>query len=152
MTALPASITVLYILTTLTAPAQPQPVTWSTSVDEVAPDTITLCVDARISNGWHLYSQYLGEGGPLPTQFIFRKNPAYELVDSTMELGNGDTFFDNTYDMKITWYDSHVTFKQKIKIITRRTTVVGSVHYMTCNNEICTPGKFDFTIPLRDLE
>jgi len=43
------------------------PVTWETSVEKINDSEFNLLITAGIEAGWHLYSQNVPEGGPIPT-------------------------------------------------------------------------------------
>ena len=47
------------------------PVTWTTSVEKVSEFEYKLITSATIEDGWHLYSQHVPEGGPVPTTFSY---------------------------------------------------------------------------------
>ena len=65
-------------MTTL-AWAQPQAVTWSTSYENTDEYTI-ITVHAEIAEGWHLYSQKLEDGGPIPTSFTLEADTSFTPV------------------------------------------------------------------------
>ena len=48
-------------------------VQWSYSTKKIGTDQFDLIVTANIAKGYHLYSQFIGEGGPIPTSFTFEK-------------------------------------------------------------------------------
>ena len=54
-------------------------------------------MNATIDKGWHLYSQYINMGGPLPTVFTFEPSSNYELDGKTSESKPID-YYDDTYD------------------------------------------------------
>ena len=47
------------------------PVKWSTSVEKISDIEYNLIATATIESGWHLYSQVVPEGGPIPTLFTY---------------------------------------------------------------------------------
>ena len=62
-----------------------KPVTWSFSNKQVSDTEFELVLTADIANSWHLYSQFIGEGGPVATSFKFIKSHDYELVGKVAE-------------------------------------------------------------------
>ena len=48
------------------------PVKWTTSVEKITEKEYLLKAEAKIQSGWHLYGQYIEEGGPSPTAFTFK--------------------------------------------------------------------------------
>ena len=55
-----------------------KPVEWSYSVNKVSDCEADLVFQAKIDAGWHLYSQIIPEGGPIPTSFTLAPSAAYE--------------------------------------------------------------------------
>ena len=66
----------------------------------------------------------------------------------TQERGDAVTFHDELYDLEVTWYADLVTFTQLIKLVGPVATVSGTVEYMVCNNEMCIPNEWTFSIPI----
>ena len=46
------------------------PVKWNTTVEKVSDTEYDLVLKATIDSGWHLYSQNVPEGGPIP-HFVY---------------------------------------------------------------------------------
>lgn len=115
------------------------PVSWNFRVEEVKGDEATLVLTATIQKNWHLYSQFIDEGGPIPTSFSFEKNPAYQLVGSVTESPKAISAFDPNFNMQIAWHKDKVDFKQKIKLNQPKVTVKGVLEYMTCDDKNCLP-------------
>ena len=71
------------MLTSVSASAQMplfDPVSWSTSVEQVGDGEYRIDFKATIEQGWHLYDLGPYEGGPLATTFTFDPIVGYELV------------------------------------------------------------------------
>jgi DsbC/DsbD-like thiol-disulfide interchange protein len=119
-------------------------VQWQFKAHFVTRDEVMLVITATVHPGWHLYSQDIKEGGPMPTRFTFDQTTDFLLLGETQEKGKSFSYHDEAYEMEITWYSGTVTFSQKIKIL-RPSTFSGSVEYMTCNDHTCIPGKQKFS-------
>ena len=66
------------------------PVDWSFElVQEEGSNEAELVFTARIDEGWHLYSQFLGDDGPIPTQFYFKDSANYERTGPTRDHSAG---------------------------------------------------------------
>jgi len=52
-------------------------VKWTTSVNKISDTEAELIVIATIQGDWHLYSQTVPKGGPIPTSFTFSGNANY---------------------------------------------------------------------------
>ncbi|GGD12850.1 hypothetical protein GCM10011368_13540 [Hyunsoonleella pacifica] len=117
---------------------------WETSVEKISEKEYDVVFTANIESGWHLYSQYIEEGGPLPTVFKFMLNGNYTCEGKPKEE-NAKEVYEDVFDMNVKYFEGKVVFKQRIKItITKPFKIEGDVNYMSCNNEKCLPGKFKF--------
>src|SRR4030095_9545190 len=63
-------------------------VSWSFSSKKITDDQFDLLFTASIQEGFHLYSQFIGEGGPIPTSFTFDKSDSYKFFGKVKESGN----------------------------------------------------------------
>lgn len=125
-------------------------VQWSYSTRKITADQFDLIVTANIAKGYHLYSQFIGEDGPIPTSFLFDPSKGYELVGKVKESGNRkearEPLFDN---MMLIWFEDQAVFTQRIRLKVPEVTVNGLVNFMTCNDEMCDPPsdhKFTFEL------
>lgn len=127
------------------------PVKWHTSVKKTSNTEYTLVATATIEPGWHLYSQDVPEGGPIPSTFTFYTDDNFELVGNTLEE-EGTTENDAVFNMKIKYFDNKATFKQRIRILNDELSIVkGEVEYMACNDVQCTaPTIKDFVFNIKE--
>lgn len=123
-------------------------VMWQFEAASTANREVILKFTALVMQGWHLYSQHMGESGPMPTRFSFEGSEDYILIGQPNEIGNAVRFYDEDYATEITWYTGTVTFIQKVQLVKPITSVRGSVQYMTCNDHSCIPSKQDFKIEI----
>ena len=56
------------------------PVKWSFSTTNISDTETELVITANIEKGWHLYSQFLADNGPVPTTFKFDKSVDFTLI------------------------------------------------------------------------
>ena len=59
------------------------PVKWKYTVEKNGTENATLVITAKIDKGWHLYSQFVGDGGPIPTTIKFKSSNEFTLVGKT---------------------------------------------------------------------
>jgi len=127
------------------------PVSWSFSIEKAGENEYNLVFTAGIENKWHLYSQKLPEGGPIPTSFQFSESEDYETIGEVEEITEPEVKFDPSFNMDLTMFSHEAIFKQKIKVISQEGfAVVGSLEYMCCDDERCLPPTeedFQFAIP-----
>ncbi|WP_026897436.1 protein-disulfide reductase DsbD family protein [Daejeonella oryzae] len=133
-------ITLILIFVAFTTQAQIfEPVKWSFSSKTISDTEAELLITAKIEKGWHVYSQFIAEGGPIPTSFSFVPSKDYKLTGKVSESPKAITAIDKTFDMEIAWHKDQVTFIQKIKLLKPKTTVSGKLEFMVCNDERCLP-------------
>ncbi|ANW95261.1 disulfide bond formation protein DsbD [Wenyingzhuangia fucanilytica] len=113
------------------------PVSWTTSVEKTDKGNLVLVSTATIEKGWHLYSQNIGDGGPIPTTFYYPEN--IKTVGDTKEE-DGVEVDDPIFNMPIKYFGDKAVFKQEITV-TDLSSVEASVEYMVCNDEMCLPPK-----------
>ena len=143
-------LSIILILVALTSQAQIlEPVKWSFSSKTINDTEAELIITAKIEKGWHVYSQFIEEGGPIPTSFNFSPSGDYKLIGKVSETPKAVSAFDKTFDMQIAWHENLATFKQKIRLNKTKTTVSGKLEFMVCNDERCLPpAEVEFKIPV----
>jgi hypothetical protein len=126
-----------------------KPVTWSYGAKRTGPKEVTLFFKATIDDGWHVYSQHVKEGGPIPTKFAFTASKDYVLEGPTIEP-QPIIRMEKVFNMEVGFFVKSVIFQQKIKLMTGQTTVSGQLEFMTCNDMQCLPPTdTDFSIPVK---
>lgn len=115
-----------------------QPVTWSYAAKRTSPTTATLFLKATIEDGWHLYSQFVKDGGPIKTSFTIANGKGYTLVGKTTEP-KPITKYEDMFKMQIAYFEKSVIFQQKVKLSAKSAVVKGKVEYMVCNDQQCLP-------------
>ena len=126
-------------------------VTWSTTKEKVEKEdkTYLIIFHANIADNWHLYSQDLSspDAGPLPTEFAFDINENIAFIGKVLEeKGKMHSVMDEAFGVQVNYYDGQVTFTQKVKIKSEKTSLSGFVYYMVCNEEMCVPKDMEFDI------
>jgi len=125
------------------------PVHWSYGAKKLNNSEAVVFIKATIDDGWHLYSQYVKEGGPVKTTFTFPASPEYTLVGKTIEP-KPITRNEPVFKMDVSFFEKEVIFQQKIKLKAGQATVKGTLEYMTCNDHQCLPpDDIDFSIPVK---
>ncbi|MFH2143216.1 MAG: cytochrome c biogenesis protein CcdA [Bacteroidota bacterium] len=122
------------------------PVKWTYSVEKISEKEYNLVYKAKIDEGWHLYSQFVKDGGPLPTAFEYANTNGFELVGKASEIPAPKSSWEEAFQMDVLYFDKKETFKQKIKISSDKSLIVsGEISYMVCNDETCVPLYKDFS-------
>lgn len=120
----------------------PNPISWKTEVKKVSETEYDLIFKATIQKKWALYSQYVAEGGPIPTTFTFEASSGYRLDGEVQELGqNREEKHDNTFNMKLIKFYNEVIFTQKVIVSDTTQGIKASVRFMSCDDTRCIPPK-----------
>lgn len=125
------------------------PARWSERVIPRDQDTFIVEFRALLPPGWHIYSQTLAEGGPIPTRFHFEANQEIHLVGDVVEQGRATRFYDSLYETQIVWFADSVRYFQCVVTRSGSPTLSGSIGYMTCSGELCIPGHHRFNVLLK---
>lgn len=130
---------VLIIFSFITSTAQVfDPVSWTTSLETNEKEEVVLVSTATIKEGWHLYSQFIEEGGPIPTTFFYSKE--IKTIGNTTE-SEGVVVEDPTFEMKLKYFEHQAEFRQIIKLKENQSSTKALVEFMVCNDEMCLPPK-----------
>src|SRR4051812_1852769 len=122
-------IVLLFIILSPTAFAQ-HPVKWNFSSEQVKANSI-LKFDADIQLGWHIYSQFTPDGGPLPMLFTFDSATCYTRngkVEEPKQIKEYDTVF----GLNVMYLEDKPRLTQKIKVNSVPCKVSGKIEYQAC--------------------
>ena len=140
-------LTLVAVVASAVVAAQPmmmQPVSWSTSVEQVGDGQYRIDFKASVEEGWHLYDLGPYEGGPLATTFIFDPIEGYELVGEVVANRESVRQMDDVFEMEIGHYDGEVVFSQVVSA-PAGAVVNCSVEWQACSDQ-CVNGENDFSI------
>ncbi|MCK9639998.1 MAG: thioredoxin family protein [Prolixibacteraceae bacterium] len=116
-----------------------EPVKWSFESKKTGDGEYELRFMAKMDEGWHVYSQFVPSGGPIPTSFKFDNPVGFTLVGKVREpkpLEENDPNF----NMVVKYFAKSVEFTQKVKVISDKPVEVkGFLEFMCCNNQNCLP-------------
>lgn len=126
-----------------------KPVKWSYLAKKSSKTEAILYIKATIDEGWHLYSQFMADGGPVKTSFNFSPSKSYKLKGKTIEP-KPIVKFEKSFDMNVSYFENAVIFKQTINLTGKNAVVKGTVEYMVCNDHQCLPPEtVSFSIPVK---
>ncbi len=126
------------------------PVKWTTSVELNEAKEVVLVSKASIEKGWHIYGQFIEEGGPVATKFYYPKD--LELKGKTEEP-KGHEFDDPTFEMRVKYIEGKAIFKQVLTNTVHANTLTASVEFMSCNDERClAPQEIDLVYDLSKIQ
>ena len=125
------------------------PVKWSYAAKRISKTEAVVLFKATVDNGWHLYSQYIPEGGPVATKFEFSPSKAFTKVGKTIEP-KPIVKFEKVFNMNVGYFEKSVVFQQKIKLASNAAVVKGTLEYMACNDHQCLPpDEVSFSIAVK---
>lgn len=127
-----------------------KPVKWHFSTIPVNNSEVKLVFTANLEDGWHIYSQHLEEGGPLPTTFRLESSKEYEIVKNVREESTPVKSYDKTFMMDIVWFEKTAVFTQIVRLLVPVTTIKGKVEFMACREELCLPpDDIEFSVEVK---
>lgn len=125
------------------------PVKWSYAAKRTGTNEAVILIKATIDNGWHLYSQFVQDGGPVKTTFTFTPSKVYTLTGKVQEP-KPIMKFEKAFGMNVSYFERTVVFQQKIRLKAQQAVVKGNVEFMVCNDEKCLPPDVvEFSIPVK---
>jgi thiol:disulfide interchange protein DsbD len=130
------------------------PVKWTFEVkQEKGSNKADLILKASIEEHWHLYSQHLGDDGPIPTSFVFNPSDDYKLIGETEETTKPTLEYDPNFEMDLLYFSHEAIFTQKVELITKGKIVIsGELEFMVCDETQCLPPKYiDFSFKLDNV-
>ena len=145
----------LVLSLTLASFAQLQdPVKWTYSVKDLNETESELVFTGTLDNGWHIYSQFTDDNGPLGISFQFNSSNDYKLIGKVSETPKPHEEFDQDFLCTVRSFSDKVTFRQKVKRInTKDFKVSGTFSYQACNNGSCiAPEDRDFSFSVKGAE
>ena len=93
----------------------------------------------KIEKGWHVYSTNLGSDGPIEATFHTDKMDGVELVGKLTPRGREISQYDNSFGMKLRYFENSVQFVQKIKFTKPNYKLDCYLEFGACNDEMCMP-------------
>jgi len=141
------------LLSVITSAQIFNPVTWDFSQKQVSDHEIELKFKATIDEGWHLYSQFIEEDGPVPTEFAFTTEGGYSLVGTPKE-GVPIEEFDPNFDMILKYFGHEAIFTQIVQVSSAEDfSLDGNVYFMVCDEAQCLPPEeVEFSFEIKGVD
>ena len=123
----------------------PEHVKWTTTIEQTSPTEGVLVCKAEIENDWHIYGPAEPDlpDTPVPQPTTVTINPAdgLELIGGLETVADIVEHYDDVMKLNVTWIAGSATFSQKFRLTDGATsaTISGTIDYMACTNEACTP-------------
>ena len=126
------------------------PVKWKSKTEKISETEFNLVLEGTIDNGWHIYSQFTPDGGPIPLELKFAESAGnYELVGKTKESKTRKEY-NPVFEVDEIFFEKKVVLNQKVKIVNSKTRSIKlKIDYQACK-EVCINlnKNFKFEIPV----
>jgi thiol:disulfide interchange protein len=143
-------LSLLFLVLPFITHAQLQnPAKWSFTVEKGNGNERTLIFKVKLDEGWHLYSQFTPDGGPMPLNFKFDSGNCFERVGKVTEP-KAHQDYDSTFMVGVLLFEHSATFKQKVKLKGKSCIIKGAVEYQVCK-ESCIFQEEEFSFNLDDV-
>lgn len=141
----------LALFTLLNASAQiKKPVKWSAKTEKISDTEFNLIMNATIESGWHMYSQFTPDGGPLPLVLTFKDSKGnFDLIGKAKETPYKKEF-NKDFGVDEYYFENKAIITQRVKLKNPKVTkIVVNVDFQACQNQ-CIEDKVDliFEIPV----
>jgi thiol:disulfide interchange protein len=126
------------------------PVKWTTKIEKKSEGNYVLIFNGIIEPGWHMYSQFTADGGPLALELIFKNQKGnFDLVGKANE-SKTKTAYNDVFEVNETFFEKSAQIVQQIKIINPKTAKVSvDLNYQVCKDVCINQEKnFTFIIPV----
>lgn len=124
------------------------PITWDVAVNDNSAESAVIKFSAKVEHGWHLYGFDLPDDGPNATAITIDYPEGVSPEGSITPERAPIEKFDPVFSLKLSWWDSDITFTQKVKITDGKAHELNlSIFFQGCNDQTCiSPQKVPFTV------
>ena len=124
------------------------PSKWTSRTEKISGNEFNLIFEGTIEDGWHIYSQWTPDGGPLPMEVTIKnaKNN-FQLIGKAQE-SKTKRQFNPVFEVDEIYWDKKVTITQKIKVINEKLASIDAVLEFQICKESCINQDKSFTFKL----
>ena len=125
-----------------------KPVKWTSKTEKISDTEFNLVMNATIEQGWHMYSQFTPEDGPLPLVVTVKDQKGnFELVGKTKESPYKKEF-NKDFGVEEFYFEGKATLTQKVRITNTKTSkIVINLDFQACQNQ-CVNDNVDLTFAI----
>ena len=113
-------------------------VKFTASMQQTAPDEITISFTGTMNKGWHVYAP-TEKHGPIAASFNVDKIEGAKVEGALKANKPATQKFEAVWNGTVSYYEDNVTFSQKIKLTGKEYKIEGYFEYGACNDESCLP-------------
>ena len=115
------------------------PVKWKIDLEKMGDSIGYIVLKATIEDGWHLYSNDLPEGGPIPTTVEWKNLYNVKVVGNLEVSPKPHEEISQIFMLKLGFWSKQAVLKQKVEFKGEDYKIEGYVTYMACNDGTCQP-------------
>lgn len=115
------------------------PVKWKIDLEKMGDSIGYIVLKATIEDGWHLYSNDLPEGGPIPTTVEWENLYNVKVVGNLEVSPKPHEEISQIFMLKLGFWNKQAVLKQKVEFKGEDYKIEGHVTYMACNDGTCQP-------------
>ena len=125
-----------------------KPVKWTSKTEKISDTEFNLVMIASIEKGWHMYSQFTPEDGPLPMLVTIKNQKGnFELVGKAKESAYKKEF-NKDFGVDEFYFENKAIVTQRVKITNSKTSQIAvNLDFQACQNQ-CINDKVDLTFDI----
>lgn len=125
------------------------PTNWTFSQKELGNNEYELTLKSDIQAGWHVYSIYTPEGGPMATSFTIEEiGKGVEFIGQAVE-NEPIKKFDDVFGVDVLYFENQYIVKQKVKVTDPAlATINGTIDFQVCREGQCVMFDQNFSIQI----
>ncbi len=113
-------------------------VKFTSSMQQTAPDEITISFSGTMAKGWHVYAPE-EKHGPIAASFNVDKIEGAKVEGPLKANKPATKKFEAVWNGEVAYYEDNVTFTQKVKLTGKEYKIEGYFEFGACNDETCLP-------------
>ena len=113
-------------------------VKFTASMQQTAPDEITISFSGTMDKGWHVYAPE-EKHGPIAASFNVDKIEGAKVEGPLKANKPATKRFEAVWNGEVAFYENNVVFSQKVKLTGKEYKIEGYFEYGACNDETCMP-------------
>jgi thiol:disulfide interchange protein len=127
------------------------PAHWTFKAGEVKNGEVELTFNVKLDKGWHIYSQFTPDGGPLPMVVTIDPDKSYSLIGKFIEP-KAVVEYDSSFMVDVWMFYNDVTFKQRVKLNNGSSAKIkGKIEYQACL-EMCIQLDTSFSFKIGNIK
>ena len=111
---------------------------FTASMQQTAPDEITISFSGTINKGWHVYAPE-EKHGPTAASINIDKIEGARLEGGLKANKPAIKKYEEVWKGEVAFFEDNVVFTQKVKLTGKEYKIEGYFEYGACNDDVCIP-------------